>query len=234
MSVEDDLLKIKEIKKSLNTAIRAKGSDIADDTKFDQYPVKIDEITSDFPLYTVDENGNTVTYVLENFIEKKIRKISTNGLCGGFSQGKFAFSTVTFENLEEIGNGGLSNAFQNMNSNLNQVCLKSVNFPKLKIIRQTGLMYAFSNCFNLEEANFPELMLIENGAFDCAFANDSKLTKISFPKLSSIDGDPFGYSAFPTSVLEIHFPKRIQSKIQSLASSNKNFGASKGHLYFDL
>ena len=233
MSVEDDLLKIKEIKKSLNTAIRAKGSDIADDTKFDQYPVKIDEITSDFPLYTVDENGNTITYVLENFIEKKIRKISTNGLYEGFSQGKFAFSTVTFENLEEIGNSGLTAAFQNMNSNANSVCLKVVNFPKLKIVRQSGLYNAFSGCWELEEANFPELMLLENFALNGTFLN-TKLSKISFPKLSSIDGDPFGYSAFPTSVLEIHFPRGIQSKIQSLASSNENFGASKGHLYFDL
>lgn len=233
MSFEDDLLKIKEIKKSLNSAIRAKGSDIADDTKFDQYSVKIDEITSDFPLYTVDENGNTVTYVLENFIEKKIRKISTNGLRDGFSQGKFAFSTVTFENLEEIGNFGLAVAFQNMNSNANSVCLKVVNFPKLKIVRQSGLYNAFSSCWELEEANFPELMLLEDSALNGTFLN-TKLSKISFPKLSSITNDPFYTDCFPTTVKEIHFPRKIQTKIQSLSSYSRKFGATNAVIYFDL
>ena len=233
MSVEDDLLKIKEIKKSLNTAIRAKGSDIADDTRFDQYPVKIDEITSDFPLYTVDENGNTVTYVLENFIEKKIRKISTNGLFNAFAQGKCAFSTVTFENLEEIENSGLAVAFQNMNSNANSVCLKAVNFPKLKIVRQTGLYNAFSSCWELEEVNFPELMLLENSALNGTFLN-TKLSKISFPKLSSITNDPFYTDCFPTTVKEIHFPRGIQTKIQSLSSYSSKFGATNAVIYFDL
>lgn len=233
MSTEQDLKKILQIKKDLYTAINSKGSKFEKDLNFDQYPVKIDEITSDFPLYTVDENGNTVTYVLENFIEKKIRKISTNGLSKAFAQGKYAFSTVTFENLEEIENSGLAVAFQSMNSNANSVCLKVVNFPKLKIVRQAGLYNAFSSCWELEEANFPELMLLEDSALNGTFLN-TKLSKISFPKLSSITNDPFYTDCFPTTVKEIHFPREIQTKIQSLSSYSRKFGATNAVIYFDL
>ena len=59
--------------------------------------------------------------------------------------------------------------FQNMNSNANSVCLRVVNFPKLKIVRQSGLYNAFSSCWELEEANFPELMLLEDSALNGIF-----------------------------------------------------------------
>ena len=59
MSVEDDLLKIKEIKKSLNLAIKAKGSDIANATRFDQYPKKIEDLGGNsIQIYTADADGN--------------------------------------------------------------------------------------------------------------------------------------------------------------------------------
>ena len=135
---------IKEIKKSLNTAIRAKGSDIADATRFDQYPDKINGIETgrkELARYTVDEDGTAYpTSTLSKNAFDAIKKIHDKALYNDFFN---AFDTVTivegifFNNLVEIGAEGLAYAFRYPRD------LKKVSFPKLQKIGARGLAQTF-------------------------------------------------------------------------------------------
>lgn len=188
MSVEDDLLKIKEIKKSLNTAIRAKGSDIADDTKFDQYPQKIDGIeigSKEVATYKIDENGTLSPAEVDlsgRFDNVKI--IKNHGLSYMFNQAKIInnITDFTFPELTTIESGGMEFAFTGSP-------FSSISFPKLTTIDFQGMYNAFLSS-EVSQISFPELELVgDNGmqrAFDANGPRAGKLASINFPKLREV------------------------------------------------
>ena len=202
MSVEDDLLKIKEIKKSLNTVIRAKGSDIADDTKFDQYPVKIEKISSGvFCRYTIDENG--VANCIQSYPDDafdSIKKIGDSAMRSAFIDLQYSPGTPKiFRNLTEIGNSGLRQAWYTANN------IGLIKFPKLQKIGSYGLESTFymTSDVVLSSEFMPELVEIADFGMSMCFENCRGIfsyngeTELSFPKLTII-GPNGMYSCFQT------------------------------------
>ena len=207
MSVEDDLLKIKEIKKSLNLAIKAKGSDIADDTKFDQYPGKISDISTggkEIPFYKIGEGGNAQKLqgdvVLNNVFV-------VQDYCFYYA---FAFSreitSFSMPLVSVINSNGMSFAFQGCTS------LKSVNLPVYSLGGR-ALAACFMDCTGLTRFDFP-----------------------LFTKLVSSRNTDCLYNCFGncTNLKEIHFLKTSETLVKSLDSYSTKFGAANATIYFDL
>ena len=212
MSVEDDLLKIKEIKKSLNTAIRAKGSDIADDTKFDQYPVKIDGIETgikEVPTYKINKAGDIISEKID--LSKKfdgIKNIRYRGLYHTFYAKEFTSNNLEFPDLETIENYGMYMAFR-------ESYAASVSFPKLTTIGENGMYQTFADTkykkFQIEIISFPKLTTIgESGMYGC-FQNLTRISKLDFPNLTSI-GRYGMYYCFErcNQLTSVNFPELIQ------------------------
>ena len=209
MSVEDDLLKIKEIKKSLNLAIRAKGSDIADDTKFDQYPVKIDGIETGGSTYKI-ENGvlNSISKMNLSGKFDDIETISSSGLRYVFYNVKELENTeLAFPKLVTIGTQGMAMTFSYVQG------LKSISFPKLTTIEFNGMQDTFLGS-SIEQIFFPELVSIEDGGMSGTFNTMSalqsdKLNSVTFPKLKSVgqSGMSNCFSGQTSNFKSVEFPE---------------------------
>ena len=172
MSVEDDLLKIKEIKKSLNTAIRAKGSDIADDTRFDQYPVKIEDLGGNsIQIYTADTNGK-----LQFEKDIVVPGVKTLSWSGDFGK-RLSTETISFPDLEQI----------ETNNEIRFIATKAISLPKLVSVTGTSfLIFSPSRYMDLVDTpvNFylPNLKTIEYGSYMFIYNKST----ISLPNLEEV------------------------------------------------
>ena len=172
MSVEDDLLKIKEIKKSLNTAIRAKGSDIADATRFDQYPKKIEDLGGNsIEIYTTDTNGKL--QFAKDIVVPGVKTLSWSGDFGKM----LSTETISFPDLEQI----------ETNNEIRFIATKAISLPKLVSVTGTSfLIFSPSRYMDLVDTpvNFylPNLKTIEYGSYMFIYNKST----ISLPNLEEV------------------------------------------------
>ena len=166
MSTADKLNKLLETKQAIKQAIIDKGVEVADDTKFADYPSKIDSI----PM----EGGNPAYEDLYN--------LRTNN--GTDMSGLFARCTVSELDLSNLDTSKATN-MQYMFDN----CSSSVNtegWDTSNVTNMSNMFNNFSGSIDISQLNTSNVTNVNN-MFYYANTGNIILTGLSFPKCTKLD-----------------------------------------------
>ena len=148
-------------------------------------------------------------------------------------------SSVNFSSLENIGDMGLSSAFNNNTS------LTSADLSTVKHVGAEGFSGAFSFCSNLVSVDVSGIEVIYESSLFSAFSNTS-VQSLSFNSLTStnldngdFDDDPSLPDFFRDMLLgvtgcTVHFPSNLQAVIGSWDDVVGGFGGTNTTVLFDL
>lgn len=160
-------------------------------------------------------------------------KINEFGLNNAFYQSRIK-GEVSLPKLTTIGLSGMLNAF---NSN---IYITKLLLPNLSEIGQQGAASLASGCTSIVEVDLSSLMKIGTSAMQSAFSKNQELATISFPALYSVETNSFGSAnsnyifSGCSKLLEIHFNKAAQPKIEAMTGYAAKWGATNATIYFDL
>ena len=184
------------------------GNNVIEETSGGSKEVKKYNLTINSFLGDVDANGVLqVPSVLEDAIFTGVKEIPTgtqNPSATSLLNYKFLLSSiknVSFPDLVNIGNYGLSNAFRYSK-------LETISFEKLENINQGAFTNAFANCSNLRSILFPAVKTIDGVSCTGICQNSTNITSLSFPELTEIkERNAFTNAFAGVNNVEIFFPK---------------------------
>ena len=191
MSVADQINRIKTNIANTYTAAQAKGATMPQTQNSDNLATCVQSITTggggggtqfgltiSDVLGTVDDTGAVSRTTISNALD--------------------------FSGITSFTNYGLSGKFMYSMFSPSQ----DVEFPDLASIDNSGMYYAFQNCYGITSASFPALTTIGLNGMSSAFSGCSGITSVSFPVLASI-GDSGMSSAFQNcydGITSVSFP----------------------------
>lgn len=184
------------------------GNNVIEETSGGSKEVKKYNLTINSFLGDVDANGVLqAPSVLEDAIFTGVKEIpagTQNPSATSLLNYKFLLSSiknVSFPDLVNIGNYGLSNAFRYSK-------LETISFEKLENINQGAFTNAFANCSNLRSILFPAVKTLNGVGCSGICQNSTNITSLSFPELTEIQGMNAFTGAFAgVNNVEIFFPK---------------------------